>query len=78
MPDRYCETESENRARLTCAFDMEPREVEWLWVGRVPLGMITMFAGYPKLKRGVGQPQTSSPGFDCLCRCLPCQSFLRR
>jgi hypothetical protein len=49
MPDRYGETESENRVRLTCASDLEPREVEWLWVGRVPLGMITMFAGDPKL-----------------------------
>jgi hypothetical protein len=52
MPDRYCETESEKRVRLTCAFDLEPRQVEWLWVGRVPLGMIAMFAGDPKLKRG--------------------------
>ncbi len=41
--------EPERRARLTCAVDLEPREVEWLWSGRVPLGMITMFAGDPKL-----------------------------
>ena len=34
---------------MTCAFDLEPRDVEWLWAGRVPLGMITMFAGDPKL-----------------------------
>ena len=36
-------------ARLTCAGDLEPRDVEWLWSGRVPLGMLTMFAGDPKL-----------------------------
>jgi len=34
---------------LTCAADVEPREVDWLWPGRVPLGMITLFAGDPKL-----------------------------
>ena len=43
------EKEPESRARLTCAIDLKPREVEWLWSGRVPLGMITMFAGDPKL-----------------------------
>ena len=43
------EKEPESRVRLTCAFDLEPRQVEWLWAGRVPLGMITMFAGDPKL-----------------------------
>jgi putative DNA primase/helicase len=49
MSDRACDKEPMNRVRLTCAFDLEPREVEWLWAGRVPLGMITMFAGDPKL-----------------------------
>ena len=34
---------------MTCAADIERRDVEWLWPGRVPLGMITMFAGDPKL-----------------------------
>ena len=33
----------------TVAVDLKPRAVEWLWSGRVPLGMITMFAGDPKL-----------------------------
>jgi hypothetical protein len=37
------------RVRMTCAVDLEPRAVDWLWAGRVPLGMITMFAGDPKL-----------------------------
>ena len=36
-------------ARLTCAADIQPRVVEWLWTGRIPLGMLTMFAGDPKL-----------------------------
>jgi hypothetical protein len=43
------EKEPERRVRLTCAVDLEPRDVDWLWQGRVPLGMITMFAGDPKL-----------------------------
>ncbi len=41
--------EAERRVRLTCPVDMSPREAEWLWSGRVPLGMITMFAGDPKM-----------------------------
>ena len=54
MPDGdRREKEPENRARLTCAFDLEPREVDWLWAGRVPLGMITMFAGDPKLGKSL-------------------------
>jgi hypothetical protein len=34
---------------MTCAVQFEPRDVEWLWENRVPLGMLTMFAGDPKL-----------------------------
>jgi hypothetical protein len=49
MSERDRGKEPESRVRLTCAFDAEPREVEWLWAGRVPLGMITMFAADPKL-----------------------------
>ena len=47
MSERDRGKEFESRVRLTCAFDAEPREVEWLWAGRVPIGMITMFAGDP-------------------------------
>jgi hypothetical protein len=43
----------ERGVRMTCAVDLEPREVEWLWPGRVPLGMITMFAGDPKLGKSL-------------------------
>ncbi len=41
--------ETGRRVKLTCAVDLEPCAVDWLWTGRVPLGMITMFAGDPKL-----------------------------
>jgi hypothetical protein len=43
----------ERGVKMTCAVDLEPREVEWLWPGRVPLGMITMFAGDPKLGKSL-------------------------
>jgi putative DNA primase/helicase len=36
------------RGKLTCAAAIEPRVIEWLWEGRVPRGMLTMFAGDPK------------------------------
>jgi putative DNA primase/helicase len=39
-------------ARITCAADIVRRDVEWLWPGRVPLGMLTMLAGDPKLGKG--------------------------
>ncbi len=35
--------------RMTRASEIAPRPVDWLWRGRVPLGMLTMFAGDPKL-----------------------------
>jgi len=60
--------------RMTRALDLEPREVDWLWAGRVPLGMMTMFAGDPKLgksyltlamaaalSRGVPLPSSNTP-----------------
>ena len=43
------DAEPERMVKLTCAVNLRTREVEWLWAGRVPLGMITMFAGDPKL-----------------------------
>jgi putative DNA primase/helicase len=39
----------EPSVRMTRAVDLEAREIEWLWAGRVPLGMMTLFAGDPKL-----------------------------
>jgi putative DNA primase/helicase len=60
--------------RMTRADQFEPRSVEWLWADRVPLGMITMFAGGPKLgksfvtlamaaavSRGLALPQSDRP-----------------
>ncbi|MCL2646273.1 MAG: AAA family ATPase [Phycisphaerales bacterium] len=32
---------------LTCMADVEPREIKWLWPGRVPLGRITLLVGRP-------------------------------
>ncbi|HRQ74695.1 MAG TPA: AAA family ATPase [Phycisphaerales bacterium] len=32
---------------LRCLADIEPREVQWLWPGRVPLGRITLLVGRP-------------------------------
>lgn len=32
---------------LRCMADVEPREVQWLWPGRVPLGRITLLVGRP-------------------------------
>ena len=32
---------------LTCLADVEPREVKWLWSGRIPLGRITLLVGRP-------------------------------
>ena len=40
---------SEHGVRMTRALDVQPREIDWLWTDRVPLGMMTMFAGDPKL-----------------------------
>ena len=35
--------------RLTCAAEITAKPIEWLWRGRVPMGMLTLFAGDPKL-----------------------------
>jgi putative DNA primase/helicase len=35
-------------ANVICAADVEPREIEWLWAGRLALGMLTTMAGDPK------------------------------
>jgi putative DNA primase/helicase len=48
-PESTAAESAGRRIRMTCAVDLKPRAVEWLWSGRVPLGMITMFAGDPKL-----------------------------
>ena len=32
---------------LTCLSDVEPREIAWLWPGRIPLGRITLLVGRP-------------------------------
>jgi putative DNA primase/helicase len=41
------------RAVLIRASDIEARLVEWLWEPRIPLGMLTLFAGDPKLGKSL-------------------------
>jgi hypothetical protein len=36
-------------AKLTCLSDIEEKDVEWLWLNRIPLGVLTSFCGDPKL-----------------------------
>jgi hypothetical protein len=40
-------------ARITCAADIQPRAIEWLWQWRVPRGKLTLFAGDPKLGKSL-------------------------
>lgn len=60
--------------RVTRASDIVARPVEWLWQGRVPLGMLTLWAGEPKqgksfvslalaaaVSRGAAMPGSSPP-----------------
>ncbi len=32
---------------MVCLADVEPREIQWLWPGRVPMGRITLLVGRP-------------------------------
>ena len=51
-PAPELDEQSENegpQARLVCCTDIEPKPIEWAWKGRIPFGMITLFAGDPKL-----------------------------
>jgi len=41
------------RARLTRASNIEDQPLEWLWKPRIPLGMLTLFAGDPKLGKSL-------------------------
>jgi putative DNA primase/helicase len=43
----------EPRARLIRAADIEAQPLEWLWEPRIPLGMLTLFAGDPKLGKSL-------------------------
>ncbi|MGO9465585.1 MAG: AAA family ATPase [Isosphaeraceae bacterium] len=52
-------------ARLIRASDIEARPVEWLWEPRIPLGMLTLFAGDPKIGKslsGIGIAAAVSRG----------------
>ena len=43
-------TPPDNRPTIR-ASDVEPQAIQWLWEGRVPLGMPTVFGGFP----GIGK-----------------------
>lgn len=60
--------------RVTSAADIQAEEIAWLWDGRVPLGMLSLWAGAPKVgksfvslslaaavSRGVAPPGSSAP-----------------
>jgi archaellum biogenesis ATPase FlaH len=51
-PDRK-PTTSGRRAVLTAASRVKRERVEWLWLGRVPLGMLTLLAGDPGLGKSL-------------------------
>ena len=54
LEDPSVETEQlKPRARLTRASEIEVRPLEWLWEPRIPLGMLTLFAGDPKLGKSL-------------------------
>ncbi len=40
-------------AQIVSASSIAPERVEWLWPGRIPLGMLTLFSGDPKLGKGL-------------------------
>jgi hypothetical protein len=61
---------SERGVRMRRAVDLEPRAIDWLWEGRVPLGMMTMFAGDPK----VGKSYVTLAMAAALSRGLPLPS----
>lgn len=59
---------------LTCLADVEPAEVRWLWLRRVPLGRITLLVGMPSAGKSflttymAARVSTGSPwpdGTDC-------------
>jgi len=59
---------------LTCLADVEPAEVRWLWLRRVPLGRITLLVGMPGAGKSflttymAARASTGSPwpdGTDC-------------
>jgi hypothetical protein len=45
---------------LVCMADVEPRAVQWLWPGRIPLGRLTFLAGRPGLGKSFATCDISS------------------
>lgn len=50
VPDAPPEESSDRlRGKTVCLSDVEPREISWLWSGRIPLGCVTLLVGSPGL-----------------------------
>jgi hypothetical protein len=43
----------EPKARMVSASEVAPEQMEWLWPDRIPLGMLTLFSGDPKLGKSL-------------------------
>jgi hypothetical protein len=41
------------KAQLISASEIAPQRTEWLWPGRIPLGMLVLFSGDPKLGKSL-------------------------
>jgi hypothetical protein len=41
------------KAQLISASEIAPERIEWLWPGRIPLGMLALFSGDPKLGKSL-------------------------
>src|SRR5262249_50079558 len=52
-PPSPAEAEVRPRFKMTRAVDIAPRPVEFLWGKRVPRGMLSLFAGDPKLGKSL-------------------------
>ncbi len=76
-PEERAEPSPRPPCKVRCAASIPPLPIEWLWPGRVPLGMLTLFAGDPKLgksyatlamaaaiSRGAPLPGETAPSVD--------------
>jgi hypothetical protein len=74
-PDGGAKSESsgDGGVEMLCLADVQPRPVEWLWKGRIPLGNLTIIAGDPGLgksfvtldmaaRTSCGTPWPDAPG----------------
>ena len=68
----------ENGLSLKLLASVEPKEIDWLWLGRIPFGMLTLLAGSPgqgksvlalaaaaSLSKGAPLPDSGGIGINC-------------